>query len=63
MSCYGERFKKIRKDLHQTVGSPSALRKYHALEEKEARRFLLDVIEAPDQLADHIRRQDVSSVF
>ncbi len=61
MTCYGDRFKKIRKDLHQAIGTSSALRKFHSLEEIEGRRFLLRVLDAPDQLYEHIRRYDVDS--
>ncbi|KLO15926.1 cytochrome P450 oxidoreductase OrdA-like protein [Schizopora paradoxa] len=56
MTCYGDRFKKIRRDLHQVIGTSSALRKFHSLEEIEGRRFLLRVLDAPDQLYEHLRR-------
>lgn len=56
MSGYGERFRRIRKDMHQVIGTSAAMRKFYRLEEIEVRRFLLKVLETPRELAEHIRR-------
>lgn len=56
MTSYGERFRMIRRGLHQAIGSGAALRKYHALEETEAKRLMLRLLTDPENLADHIRR-------
>lgn len=56
MTSYGERFRMIRRGLHQAIGSGTALRKYHALEETEAKRLMLRLLTDPENLADHIRR-------
>ena len=56
MSSYGERFRMIRKGMHQTIGTAAALRKYHVLEESEARRLMSRLLQDSEDLADHIRK-------
>ena len=46
----------IRKGMHQTIGTAAALRKYHVLEESEARRLMSRLLQDSEDLADHIRK-------
>lgn len=53
---YGERFRNHRKLLHQTIGTPSSMSKFHSVEEEETRKFLKCVLANPDDLAAHVRK-------
>lgn len=52
---YGDRFRTIRKNVHQYLGTGNSMLQHHPMEETEARRFLLRVLKSPNKLADHIR--------
>ena len=56
MLRYGDRFRLIRKNLHQVIGTRGAMRKFDSLLDVETRRFLLRVLRSPSDLADHIRK-------
>jgi len=53
---YGDRFRNYRKLFHQTIGTPSAMSKFHEAEETETRKFLKYVLAKPDDLAAHVRK-------
>ncbi|KAL5532092.1 hypothetical protein ACEPAF_5656 [Sanghuangporus sanghuang] len=52
---YGQRFKQIRKNLHQTIGSNNAMRRFYPQEEVEVRRFLYKTMRDPSKLFENIR--------
>lgn len=59
LSPYGDRFRSIRRLMHQTLGGRGQLDKvsrYHALQEYENHRFLQSLLQNPQDLAEHIKR-------
>jgi hypothetical protein len=59
LSPYGDRFRDIRKFLHQYIGSRGQLDKmepFHELVEKETHKFLGRLLRHPDEFADHVRK-------
>jgi len=55
MITYGERFRALRKYMHQYIGTPSAMVAHHPLQEIETRHFLRRLMAEPDKLHDKIR--------
>ena len=53
---YGDRFRTLRKNLHQYIGTKNAIAAFHPLEEVETRRLLLRLLRTPDGFMDHIRK-------
>ncbi|KAK6814883.1 hypothetical protein RU639_009687 [Aspergillus parasiticus] len=49
-------FKNMRKALGHQVGSKTAVSRFNAVQDLEVRRFLLRVLEDPDNLLQHIRK-------
>lgn len=41
--------------MHNLIGTRAAMERFEELEEIETRRFLLKVLNAPDNLLNHIR--------
>lgn len=62
MLRYGERFRMLRKTLHQTIGSNSAMRRYYDQEETSVRRFLYKTMRNPGDLSENVRKC-VLSIF
>ncbi|OCB91350.1 cytochrome P450 oxidoreductase [Sanghuangporus baumii] len=52
---YGEAFKLFRRELHQVLGTPVAIARFHPLIEVEAKRFLLRVLNDPTKLQKHVQ--------
>lgn len=52
---YDQTFKMHRKLMRQTIGTPTSLLKSEHLKELETRRFLLRVLERPDELMGHLQ--------
>jgi len=52
---YANRFRAYRKNLHGVLGSKTAIERFYPLQEVEVRRFLLRVLEQPNELQQHIR--------
>lgn len=52
---YDQTFKMHRKLLRKTIGTPTSLLKSEHLKELETRRFLLRVLERPDELMGHLQ--------
>jgi cytochrome P450 len=50
---YGETWRKQRKMLSQSL-SPSVVSAYNSLQESEARKLVVNCLEKPEQLKDHI---------
>ncbi|KNG81214.1 putative cytochrome P450 [Aspergillus nomiae NRRL 13137] len=57
MIRYSDRSRAIQKAMSKEIGSKVAVSRFHGLQEAETRRFLLRVLEAPDDLRDHIRKE------
>lgn len=55
MITYGDRFRALRKYMHQYIGTPSAMVAHHPLQETETRHFLRRLMAEPDKLHDKIR--------
>ena len=55
MTRYGDRFRMLRRYLHQYMGSTSAMEQHHPLQEQETRQFLYRLLEKPAKLQDQIR--------
>jgi len=54
LTPYGERFRNMRKLFHRLIGARNS-DQFWGLEEKETRKFLLRMLEAPEKFRDHIR--------
>ncbi|KAI1119073.1 putative cytochrome P450 oxidoreductase OrdA-like protein [Nemania sp. NC0429] len=52
---YGQTHRFMRKTLHTSIGTQSALTSYLPLHEKEVHRFLFRVLQEPDSLMNHLR--------
>ncbi|KAE8164000.1 cytochrome P450 [Aspergillus tamarii] len=50
-------FKDMRKALGHQIGSKTAVSRFNAVQDLEVRRFLLRVLEDPDKLLQHIRKE------
>lgn len=52
---YNERLRAYRRPIHALVGTKAGVLRYNELQEVEVHRFLLRVLNEPDNLLDHIR--------
>lgn len=52
---YDNELKTHRKLIHNLIGTHAAMERFEELEEIETRRFLLKVLNGPDNILDHIR--------
>ena len=52
----GERFRAMRRQLHQFIGSRQHMVKFHGLQVQETRHFLRRLLRDPAHFADHIRK-------
>ncbi|KAH8684944.1 putative cytochrome P450 oxidoreductase OrdA-like protein [Ilyonectria robusta] len=62
-SQYGDRFRTYRKNMSRIIGSKSSAGHYNKLQEAEVGHFLLHVLENPDGLVDHIKRETGSIIL
>ena len=53
---YGDVFRETRKQFHRCIGTRTALKAYHDIEQVEVHKFLKHVLDRPEQLSVHIRR-------
>lgn len=53
---YSDRFRAMRKALHQEIGSTKSVARFNSVQEVEVRRFLLRVLDGPDDLINHLRK-------
>ncbi|EJD06297.1 cytochrome P450 oxidoreductase [Fomitiporia mediterranea MF3/22] len=51
---YGDAFRLFRRELHQIIGTPSSIARFHPLIEVESRRFLLRVLNDTSKLQKHV---------
>ena len=56
LSPYGERFRDIRRLLHQYIGTEKAIEKFHGIEEQECHRFLQRLLQDPDTWINHMKK-------
>ncbi|PPR01578.1 hypothetical protein CVT24_005869 [Panaeolus cyanescens] len=63
MQPHQERFKHIRTDFHQTIGTPSSMETFLPVEEDETRKFVNRILREPDDLFSHVRRTAGSIVL
>ena len=54
---YTDMFRAYRKSILQSLGTKTAVSRFHPLQEVEVRRFALRVLEEPDKLQQHIRTE------
>ncbi|KAH8830592.1 cytochrome P450 [Flagelloscypha sp. PMI_526] len=52
---YSQRFRRFRKFFNTSIGTASAMRKFHPAKEGETRKFLRRVLAKPQDLRDHIK--------
>ncbi|KAJ4005762.1 hypothetical protein NW752_011090 [Fusarium irregulare] len=57
LSGYNDRFRTHRKNMARIIGSKTAAAQYDALQEAEVSHFLLHVLDHPEKLTDHIRKE------
>ncbi|KAJ5780653.1 hypothetical protein N7457_005813 [Penicillium paradoxum] len=57
MQKYSPHFRSSRKAIHQFVGTVPAAAQFHSLQEIEAHRFLLRVLQDQSRLAEHIQTE------
>lgn len=55
MQPYSDRFRTYRKVMHRVLGSKVTAARFNPLQEVEVRRFLLRVLDRPNDLVQHIR--------
>jgi cytochrome P450 len=52
----GERHRTYRRLFHRIIGNHAHLKQFHPVEEEETLKFLRRVMEAPEQLRQHVRQ-------
>ncbi|KAH8429766.1 cytochrome P450 [Aspergillus melleus] len=57
MQTYSDRFRAYRKVMHRVLGSKAVTSRFNALQDIEIRRFLLRVLQKPNDLVQHIRTE------
>ncbi|KAE8386676.1 cytochrome P450 [Aspergillus alliaceus] len=57
MIPFSDRSKAIRKAMNKEIGSKVSVSRFNELQDVEARRFLLRVLETPENLTQHIRKE------
>ena len=60
---YGDHLRWHRKNFHRVMGSRTAVKVYHPIQEIETRRFLKRVLAKPDELLTHVRQYGCSSLY
>ncbi|KAL2803244.1 putative cytochrome P450 oxidoreductase OrdA-like protein [Aspergillus granulosus] len=53
---YGKRFHAYRKHMHREIGSKLSVARFNPVQETEVCRFLLQLIDRPQDLAGHVRK-------
>ncbi|KAL2844159.1 cytochrome P450 [Aspergillus pseudoustus] len=57
MQTYSDTFRAYRKAMHRVLGTKTAISQFNDLQDIEARRFLLRVLDKPGDLIQHIRAE------
>jgi hypothetical protein len=55
MQTYSDKFRAYRKVMHRVLGSKAVTARFNPLQHVEIRRFLLRVLDKPNDLLQHIR--------
>ncbi|OKL57715.1 hypothetical protein UA08_06907 [Talaromyces atroroseus] len=63
LSPYNNRFRALRKNMSKVIGSQAAAAVFNPLQEKEVGHFLLHLLNDPDNLAEHIRKEAGSVIL
>lgn len=58
---YSDRFRSYRKEMGRIIGSSVALSRFEDLQEVESSRFVLRVLNEPEELIAHIRKYALPS--
>ena len=53
---YGARHRASRRLIQQVIGTQSAVHKFDEIEESEIRKFLKNLLDTPDDFAEHVRQ-------
>ncbi|SPJ71997.1 related to O-methylsterigmatocystin oxidoreductase [Fusarium torulosum] len=62
-SGYNDRLKTYRKNMARIIGSKTAAAEYNSLQEAEVGHFLLHVLDKPENMVDHIRKEAGSVIL
>ncbi|KAF5963181.1 oxidoreductase [Fusarium bulbicola] len=62
-SPYNDRFRTHRKNMARITGSKRAVAKYDRLQEVEVAHFLLHILDDPERLLDHVRKEAGSVIL
>ncbi|KAE8318233.1 cytochrome P450 [Aspergillus transmontanensis] len=60
---YNSRFRAYRKALHQEMGTPASISKYHNIIDMETHRLVFRILENPEDLVQHIRKEAGSIIL
>ena len=63
MSSYNEQWKTQRKNITKIASTNASISVFDRVQEAESAHFLLDVLEAPEKLFDHIRKEAGSTIL
>ncbi|KIY64631.1 cytochrome P450 [Cylindrobasidium torrendii FP15055 ss-10] len=63
LMSYGETLKNHRKMFHTLLGSRSTIRRFHPMEELEAAKFMLRLLETPEKRSAHIAQNVAALVL
>ena len=56
LSPYGERFRDIRRLMHQFIGTEKLVSNFSDVQEQEAKRFLRRLADKPTKFEDHVKK-------
>lgn len=62
-SPFNRRYRSMRTIMQRHLGSSTASAQYHGVQEVAARRFLLRILDSPEDIDQHIRRQVFACIF
>ncbi|KAL1700731.1 cytochrome P450 [Schizophyllum commune] len=60
---YGARHRASRRLIQQVIGTQSAVHKFDEIEESEIRKFLKNLLDTPDDFAEHVRHMTGSIIL
>lgn len=60
---YTDKFRGMRRMLHQFMGGRTQVSKFYGIQEEESRRFLRRVLRDPKDISQHIRKYVVNNIL
>ncbi|KAH8704710.1 putative cytochrome P450 oxidoreductase OrdA-like protein [Talaromyces proteolyticus] len=63
LATYGNRFRAIRKNMAKVIGSHATASQFYPLQELEAGRLLLRILDSPENLKEHIQSDAISAIL